>query len=109
MDEDGEPLTVQHQPRYDFLELCRLEDDVELRNRVRASRFIAEGARLYGESFDDCVPQTLSDPPGSGIIIDMSVIAFDFGHSKSPLVFTRFPPVFPNEPQAGQNTLPFPV
>src|SRR5262249_39676356 len=91
MDEDVQAVTVQHQPRHDFLELCSLEDDVELRNRVRASRFIAEGPRLYGESFDDCVPQTLGGLPSRGIIIDMSVIAFDFCHSRSPLVFTRYP------------------
>jgi hypothetical protein len=75
------------------LELSSLEDDVELRNRVRASRFIAEGARLHSEASDDSLPQTLGDPPGGGIIIDMSVIAFDFGHARSPLVFTRYQPL----------------
>jgi hypothetical protein len=95
MDENVEALTVQHQPRHDFLEFCGLEDDVELRNWVRASRFIAEASRLYRESSDDGVPQALGDPPGSGIIVDMSVIAFDLGHATSPLVFTRCQPIFP--------------
>ena len=46
MDENVEALTVQHQPRHDFLELFGLEDDVELRDRVWASRLIAERAGL---------------------------------------------------------------
>jgi len=95
MDENVEALTVQHQPRYDILELSSLEDDVELRNWVRTSRFIAEGSRLYGEFSDDCAPQSLGDPPGSGTIIDMSVIAFDLGHATSPLVFSRYQSTFP--------------
>jgi hypothetical protein len=37
---------VQHQPRHDFLEFFGLKDDVELRDRVRAYRLIAEGAGL---------------------------------------------------------------
>src|SRR5689334_17962774 len=57
MDENVEALAVQHQPRHDFLELSGLEDDVELRNRVRASRFVAEGSRLYSEGSDDFLPQ----------------------------------------------------
>src|ERR1043166_5485495 len=95
MDENVEAFTIEHQPRHDFFELSSLEDDVELRNWVWASRFIAEGSRLYGESSDDCVPQALGDPPGRVAIIDMSVIAFDFGHATSPLVFTRYQPTFP--------------
>src|SRR5262249_38706796 len=95
MDEDVESFAVQHQPRHEFLELSGLKDDVELRNGMRASRFVAERSRFYGEFSDDRVPQTLGDPTGSGIIIDMSVIAFDFGHATSPLVFTRYQPIFP--------------
>src|ERR1043166_3089746 len=95
MDENVEAFTIEHQARHDFFELSGLEDDVELRNRVRASGFITEGSRLYAKSSDDCVPQALGDPPGRVVIIDMRVIAFDFGHATSPLVFTRYQPIFP--------------
>ena len=63
-----------------FLELFGLEDDVELRDRVRADRLVAEGAGLDGEFVDDRVAQAFGDRLGGGVVIDVGVIAFEFGH-----------------------------
>src|SRR3954452_177086 len=43
-------MAVEHQPRHDALELRVLENDIELRDRMRAARFVAEGAGLDLES-----------------------------------------------------------
>ena len=42
MDENVEPLAVQHQPRHHVLELPRCEREPELRHRVRAPRLVAQ-------------------------------------------------------------------
>ena len=55
VDENVEVRMVQHQPRHDFLKFFGLKDDVELRDRVRSDRLIAEGAWLYGKLFNDRV------------------------------------------------------
>jgi hypothetical protein len=78
MDQHVETLAVQHQPRHDSLELLSLEDDVELRDRVRADRLVAEGSGLDSELADDRVTQPLGERPGGGVVINMGVIALDF-------------------------------
>ena len=71
-------LAVQHQPGHDLLELLGLEDDAELRNRVRAYRFIAERPGFDGKSADDRIAQAFGGRPGGEVVIDVRVLAFEF-------------------------------
>src|SRR5271166_3699353 len=80
MNQNVEALAVQHQPRHDVLELLRLKDDAELRDRVRADRLVAEGSGSDRETADDRVAQAFGCRPGGRVVIDMGVIAFEFGH-----------------------------
>src|SRR6201997_4614201 len=80
MDEYVEALAVQHQPRDDVLKLPGLEDDAELRDRVRTDRLVAEGSGSDGEPVDDRLTQPLGGRPAGLVVIDMGVIAFEFGH-----------------------------
>src|SRR4051812_16387877 len=72
--QDVEPIAVQHQPGHDVLELRRLEDHVELRDRVRAARFVAEHAGLDLELADDPVAQLCRLRLALGVVIDMGVV-----------------------------------
>src|SRR5271167_955321 len=86
MDENIETLAVQHQPRHDVPELLGLEDNAELRDRVRAYRLIAESPGFDGELIDDRFAQAFGGRPGGGVVVDVSVVAFEFGHrGSSPL------------------------
>jgi len=90
MNENVEALAVQHQPGHDVLKLFGPEDDRELRDRVRTSRLVAKGSGLDGELADERVAQPFGGGPGGGIVIDVSVIAFDFGHKEFLMLgFTR--------------------
>src|SRR4029077_14094446 len=80
MDENIEPFVVQHQPGHDGLEFFHLEDDVKLRDRMRASWFVAQGARFHAKSIRHRVPQTFSDLSRIGVIVDMGMVAPDFSH-----------------------------
>jgi hypothetical protein len=71
-------LAVQHQPGHDLLELLGLEDDAELRDRVRAYRFIAERPGFDGKSADDRIAQAFGGRPGGEVVIDVRVLAFEF-------------------------------
>ena len=85
MDEHVEAFAVEHEPGHDVLEFRGLEDDVELRDWVRASRLIGEGAGLDCELTDDRVAQPFGDRPLRGFEIDVGVIAFDFSHGVPPI------------------------
>ena len=67
VDEDVEPLAVQHQPGHDFWELRRREDDLKVGDRVRTNRPVLETAKLdrefaanrLGQPFGQCLPLKL--------------------------------------------------
>src|SRR2546423_527369 len=82
--EHVEPVAVQHQPRHDVLKFRRLKDDVELRDRMRPARLVAEAAGLDLELADNRLAQFGRLRLGRGVVINVGVIAFDFGHLVSP-------------------------
>src|SRR6266571_4769776 len=49
VDEHVEPLTVKHQPRHDMIELVGLEDEQDIRDRVRPARLVAKPVILDAE------------------------------------------------------------
>src|SRR6266496_1577958 len=81
MDENVEAVAVQHQPWHNLLKFGRLEDDVELRDRMRAARLVAQRAAFDLELADQRLAQLGRPRLGLGIVIDVSVIAFVFTHS----------------------------
>src|SRR5579875_18595 len=75
MHQDVETFAVQHQPRYDGGELGGIEDDLELRDGVRADRLAAGTAALDAKPLHELLAQPLGERAGAGIVIDMRVIA----------------------------------
>ena len=65
VDQNIKPFVVQHQPGHDILELLGLEDDVELRDRVRPDRLVAEAAVFDSEFAADRLPQPLGNRAGT--------------------------------------------
>src|SRR6266851_8493826 len=53
VDQDVEPVAVQHQIRYDMLELVGLEDDQDIGNRVRPARLVTKTVDLESEFLVD--------------------------------------------------------
>src|SRR3978361_2042303 len=74
MNKNVETLAVEHQPRHEALELRRLENDVELRHRVRTPRFIAKATKFDSEFVGNRVSYTFGNWTSGRIEIDMGVI-----------------------------------
>src|ERR1700720_3785877 len=75
-----EAVAVEHQPRHDVLELRVLENHIELRDRMRAARFVAECTGLDLESAEDRLAQLRRLRLGIGVVIDVGVKSSDFAH-----------------------------
>jgi hypothetical protein len=78
VNQHGETVSVQHQPRDDFRKLMGFEGDFEHRQRVRADRLVPEGSHPDGESAANFFAYGCGDAPlVDAVEIDVCVIALD--------------------------------
>ena len=76
MNQDREPLPVQHQPRHDVSEILGPKHSLIHRLGMRPYRLIMPAAQLYVEI---CEPRAHArgDLPRSGVVVDVSMIVLD--------------------------------
>ena len=77
MDEDGEPVAVEHQPGNDPRELARREGHLVHGPGVRADGFIPPSAEPHLEARGESLAQTLGLLPARRVVVDVGVIAAD--------------------------------
>src|SRR5262245_25847213 len=74
MHQDVEPVAVQHQPRHDLLERFFLENDLDLRHRMRASD-ASILPDLHREACRQPVAERLGGGQGLILVVDVHVVA----------------------------------
>ena len=84
--EHREPAAVEHQPSHDPVELIRRECDLVHRLGMRPDRLVAPAAELHREVGIERLAHRGGVGAARFVIVDMGVIASDFGH-----VFHRLP------------------
>jgi len=75
VDQHVEPVAVEHQIRYDMLELIGLENDQGIADRVRSARRITEFFDLDIELLADRGTHPLGARTRLGVVIDVGMIA----------------------------------
>jgi len=79
MDEDIQPLTVEHQPWDDPAELFRREGDLVHGLWVGTDRLVMPAAELNAKSGAEPFPHARSYLTGRGIVVNMGMKALDLG------------------------------